>query len=131
MKSSLRLLFFATDCTDQHGFFARPPSAAGKVLGHENTRIDTKEYIIKPFSCVFVANPFAAGKQSVLIRVIRGQKKQPQAAFQNYFSGLLLELAGFFEVPDQHIYGQQRPQHDPQPHIAAGFIVAGQFGVIE
>lgn len=44
----------ATDCTDQHGSFARPPSAAGKFVSHENTRIDTKEYIIKPFSCVFV-----------------------------------------------------------------------------
>ena len=70
-------------------------------------------------------------KKSVLIRAIRGKKKQPQAAFQYDVSGLFLELAGFFEVPDQHIYSQQGPQHDPQPHIAAGFIVAGQFGVIE
>jgi len=45
-------------------------------------------------------------KKSVLIREIRGKKKQPQAAFQICFSGLFLELAGFFEVPDQDIYGQ-------------------------
>ena len=87
------------------------------------------------FSCDLVATPFAEGKSSVffeLFRVNSGrQKKQPQAAFQNYFCGLFFELAGFFEVPDQHVYGQQGAQYDPQPHITAGLIVACEFGIVE
>lgn len=88
-------------------------------------------------------------KKSVLISDIRGpkilpqanhlsfswssvaKKKQPSAAFQYSFSGSLLELTGFFEVPDQHIHSQQSSQHDTQPQIAAGFVVAGELGVVE